>query len=450
MRYNVTIQETLAKTVQVEADSLKDAESAVGQLYRNSDIVLSGDDYVSTEIVANKCQPYYKFPNNDFILMQGDCMKQLSEIADNSIDTIFADPPYFLSNGGISVHSGKQVCVDKGDWDKGGTPEYIYEFNRQWLGLCRPKLRDNGTIWISGTHHNIHVVMRCLQELGYKVLNTITWQKTDPPPNLSCRYFNFSTELIIWARKSEKKPHKFNYEKMKMLNGGQQMTDVWRIPAVSSWEKLEGKHPTQKPLRLLYRIILAATDEGDTVLDPFSGSGTTGIAANLLGRKYIGIEQESEFVQLSMRRRQALEDEASRKNLYDKMRSLPEETTVLVNHMRDTDRENAMRTGITYVRAGDARGSLLVKEGFERLGYVCLHTHGDNPTLFKLARKGFQIWTAEALREIGFSAENAPYYAVMRFEQAEPVAFDQPVNLHKRQYTQVSHIQPISDFIGLR
>ncbi len=450
MRYNVTIQETLAKTVQVEADSLKDAESAVGQLYRNSDIVLSGDDYVSTEIVANKCQPYYKSPNNDFILMQGDCMKRLSEIADNSIDTIFADPPYFLSNGGISVHSGKQVCVDKGDWDKGGTPEYIYEFNRRWLGLCRTKLRDNGTIWISGTHHNIHVVMRCLQELGYKVLNTITWQKSDPPPNLSCRYFNFSTELIIWARKSEKKPHKFNYEKMKMLNGGQQMTDVWRIPAVSSWEKLEGKHPTQKPLRLLYRIILAATDEGDTVLDPFSGSGTTGIAANLLGRKYIGIEQESEFVQLSMRRRQALEDEASRKTLYDKMRTLPEETTVLVNHMREADRENAMRTGITYVRAGDSKGSLLVKEGFERLGYVCLHTNGDNPTLFKLARKGFQIWTAEALREIGFSAENAPYYAVLRFEPTSQVAYDQPVNLRKRQYTQVPHIQPISDFIGLK
>ncbi|MBQ7237309.1 MAG: site-specific DNA-methyltransferase, partial [Bacteroidales bacterium] len=224
----------------------------------------------------------------------------------------------------------------------------------------------------------------------------------------------------------------------------------WRIPAVSSWEKLEGKHPTQKPLRLLYRILLASTDEGDTVLDPFSGSGTTGIAANLLGRKYIGIEQETEFVQLSMRRRQALEDEPSRKLMYDKMRSLPEETTVLVNHMRDTDRENAMRTGMTYVRAGDAKGSLLVKEGFDRLGYVCLHTQGYNPALFKFARKGFQIWTAEALREAGFSAENAPYYAVMRFDPTEPVSFDQPVNLQKRQYTQVPHIQPISDFIGLK
>lgn len=386
----------------------------------------------------------------DFTILQGNCMERLAEIEDRSIDAIFADPPYFLSNGGISVHSGKQVCVDKGDWDKGGTPEHIYEFNHQWLALCRTKLRDNGTIWISGTHHNIHVVMRCLQELGYKVLNTITWQKTDPPPNLSCRYFNFSTELIIWARKFEKKPHKFNYETMKLLNGGQQMTDVWRIPAVSLWEKQQGKHPTQKPLRLLYRIILASTNEGDTVLDPFSGSGTTGIAANLIGRKYIGIEQDEQFCELSMRRRQALEDENTRKKLFDKMRSTPEETTVLINHMRNADREKAMQLGITYVRVGDAKGSLLVKEGFERLGYVCLHTRGDDPQLFRLTKKGFQIWTAESLRKEGFSAENAPYYAVMRFDPSEQVPYDQPVDLHKRQYTEVARIQPLSDFVGIK
>ena len=385
----------------------------------------------------------------DFSILQGDCMKLLAEIEDNSIDTIFADPPYFLSNGGISVQSGRQVCVDKGNWDKGGTPEYIYEFNRQWLSLCRPKLKDDGTIWISGTHHNIHVVMRCLQELGYKVLNTITWQKTDPPPNLSCRYFNFSTELIIWARKWEKKPHKFNYETMKQLNGERQMTDVWRIPAVGLWEKQQGKHPTQKPLRLLYRIILATTDKGDTILDPFSGSGTTGIAANLLGRKYIGIEQDKQFCELSLLRRQAMEDEKTRKKLYDKMRSSPEETTVLINHMRNEDREKAMQTGITYMRAGDAKGSLLVKEGFERMGYVCLHTSGDNPQLFKLVNKGFQIWPAEALRAKGFSAENAPYYAVIRFDSTKSIPFDQPINLHKRRYTQVAQIHLLSEFGGL-
>ena len=386
---------------------------------------------------------------SDFRLLQGDCMSRLTEIADNSIDAIFADPPYFLSNGGISVQSGKQVCVDKGDWDKGGTPEYIYAFNHQWLSLCRPKLKENGTIWISGTHHNIHVVMRCLQELGYKVLNTITWQKTDPPPNLSCKYFNFSTELIIWARKSEKVTHKFNYETMKQLNGGTQMTDVWRIPAVSQWEKEQGKHPTQKPLRLLYRIILASTNVGDTILDPFAGSSTTGIAANLLGRNYIGIEQEFQFIDLSLRRRQALEDGDMREKLIRKMRENAQEATVLVNHMREKDREVAMRLGITYLRAGDSKGSLLVKQGFERLGYVCLHTNGEDPLLFKQKRKGFQIWTAEALREKGFSAENAPYYAVICFDSTTPIPIDQPIDLHKKRYTQVAHILPFGDFVSV-
>lgn len=386
----------------------------------------------------------------DFTILHGDCMQRIAELPDNSVRAIFADPPYFLSNGGISVQSGKQVCVDKGDWDKGGTPEYIYEFNRQWLSLCRSKLTDDGTIWISGTHHNIHVVMRCLQELGYKVLNTITWQKSDPPPNLSCRYFNFSTELIIWARKSEKKPHKFNYELMKQLNGGSQMTDVWRIPAVSKYEKNCGKHPTQKPLRLLYRIVLASTDEGDTILDPFSGSATTGIAANLLGRNYIGIEQDAGFVQLAQRRREELENPEVRKKIYDKMRENPQETTVLVNHVHPMDRQLCMELGMTYLRAGDSKGSLLVQEGFNRLGYVCIHEGGDNVQLFKLSKSGFQIWTAEDLQARGFSASHAPYYAVLRFDASKPIRFDQPINLHQRAYTNVAKILPLSDFIGIK
>lgn len=392
----------------------------------------------------------YHSQNNDFTILHGDCMQRIAELPDNSIRAIFADPPYFLSNGGISVQSGKQVCVDKGDWDKGGTPEYIYEFNRQWLSLCRSKLTDDGTIWISGTHHNIHVVMRCLQELGYKVLNTITWQKSDPPPNLSCRYFNFSTELIIWARKSEKKPHKFNYELMKQLNGGSQMTDVWRIPAVSMYEKNCGKHPTQKPLRLLYRIVLASTDEGDTILDPFSGSATTGIAANLLGRKYVGIEQDANFVQLAMRRRQEIDSTEARKKILDKMRENPQETTVLVNHVHPMDRQLCMELGMTYLRAGDSKGSLLVKEGFNRLGYVCLHENGENVQLFRLSKSGFQIWTAEDLQQRGFSASHAPYYAVLRFDASKPIRFDQPINLHQRAYTNVAKILPLSAFIGIK
>ena len=387
---------------------------------------------------------------NDFLLLHGNCMERLCELEDNSLDAIFADPPYFLSNGGISVQSGKQVCVDKGDWDKGGTPEYIYQFNKQWLSLCRPKLKENGTIWISGTHHNIFVVQRCLQELGYKILNVITWQKSDPPPNLSCRYFNFSTELVIWARKHKKKPHKFNYETMKQLNGGSQMTDVWRIPAVGMWEKTCGKHPTQKALRLLYRIVLASTNEGDTILDPFAGSSTTGIAANLLGRKFIGIEQDKSFIELSKRRRELLDNPTEAQKLLKKMRETPEETMVLVNHARPKDYQLMLEKGLCYLRAGDSKGSLLVQKGFERLGYVLLHDNGKNPQLFKLTKKGFQIWTVQALQNLGFSAENAPYYAVLRFDASKSIPFDQSIKLQQRAYTNVAKIRPLSDFIGVK
>ena len=380
-------------------------------------------------------------------------MELLKEIEDNSIDAIFADPPYFLSNGGISVQSGKQVCVDKGEWDKGGTPEYIYEFNRKWLGLCRSKLKDNGTIWISGTHHNIHVVMRCLQELGYKVLNTITWQKTDPPPNLSCKYFNFSTELIIWARKNQKITHKFNYETMKQLNGGKQMTDVWRIPAVSSWEKHCGKHPTQKPLRLLYRIILACTHEGDTILDSFAGSCTTGIAANLLGRKFIGMDMSEEFLQLGIRRREEIADSQTAEKFLQKMRETPEETMVLVNHARKETRELMIEKGICYMRAGDSEGSLQVTPGFEKMRYVLLHTDGKDAQLFHI-QKGkegsFSIWTKETLEKHGFHPEHAAYYIVIPFDNNPTRPKKLPSNLKQRINTYRARLRPLSDFIGIK
>lgn len=222
-------------------------------------------------------------------------------------DTIFADPPYFLSNGGISVQSGKIVSVNKGDWDKGLSPQEIHDFNYTWLDLCRKKLKDCGTIWVSGTYHNIFSVANCLTELGYKILNVVTWAKTNPPPNISCRYFTYSTEFVIWARKYEKTPHYFNYDLMKPLNGDKQMTDVWRLPAIAQWEKSCGKHPTQKPLALLSRIILASTPDGGWVLDPFNGSGTTGIAASLLGRRYLGIDKEQDFLEMSKNRRLELD-----------------------------------------------------------------------------------------------------------------------------------------------
>ena len=252
-------------------------------------------------------KPYYKSPDRAFTLLHGDCFKLLREF-DFKFNCIFADPPYFLSNGGISVQSGKIVSVNKGEWDKGKSQEEMMEFNKEWLGLCRDKLRDNGTIWISGTYHNIFSVANSLTELGYKILNVVTWAKTNPPPNISCRYFTYSTEFIIWARKSKKNPHYFNYDLMKQINGDKQMTDVWHLPAIARWEKSCGKHPTQKPLALLARILMASAKSGDWVLDPFCGSSTTGIAANLLGRRYLGIDQEEKYIEMSKNRREELEN----------------------------------------------------------------------------------------------------------------------------------------------
>jgi site-specific DNA-methyltransferase (adenine-specific) len=255
--------------------------------------------------------PFYRSANKDFTLVNGDCVSVL-EAFDFKFDMIFADPPYFLSNGGISVSSGKVVCVDKGGWDRAPSADYIDEFNRRWLTVCKDKLKDNGTIWISGTHHNIFSVADQLSELGFKILNVVTWNKTDPPDNVSHRVFKHSAEYIIWAKKSKRAQHRYNYELMRQLNYGKQMTDVWRMPAVAKWEKSCGKHPTQKPLSLLSRIIMASTKEGDWVLDPFNGSGTTGVAASLLGRKYLGIDMDSGYLELASKRREELENEEVR------------------------------------------------------------------------------------------------------------------------------------------
>ncbi len=246
--------------------------------------------------------PYYKSATHDFNLVHGDSFEVLPQF-DFQFDMIFADPPYFLSNGGISVQSGKIVCVDKGDWDKGMPADDINAFNLKWISLCREKLKKNGTIWISGTYHNIFSVANALTALGFKILNVITWAKTNPPPNISCRYFTYSTEFIIWARKSEKVAHYYNYALMKHINDDKQMTDVWRLPAIAPWEKRCGKHPTQKPLSVLSRIIMASTKPGAWILDPFAGSSTTGIAANLLDRRYLGIEREEEFAAIGKARR---------------------------------------------------------------------------------------------------------------------------------------------------
>lgn len=242
---------------------------------------------------------------NNIILKTGNCLKIMDKLyldKGECADLIFADPPYFLSNGGITCQNGKMVTVNKGDWDKSEGPEINHEFNIEWLKRCQKLLKPTGSIMVSGTLHVIYSIGFAMQQLDMKILNNITWQKPNPPPNLACRYFTHSTETIIWARKGEKTKHKFNYKQMRELNGGKQMKDVWTMTAPGKKEKLNGKHPTQKPLALLERLIEAATDKNDLVIDPFSGSGTTGVACKNLGRKYIGIEIDKNYNALARKR----------------------------------------------------------------------------------------------------------------------------------------------------
>ena len=218
-----------------------------------------------------------------------------------------------------------KVGINKGDWDKSHGFEKDNEFNRRWLSVCREHLKEGGTIWISGTYHNIFSVAQMLNELNFRILNCITWAKTNPPPNLSCKFFTHSTEFILWARKNKKVSHYYNYELMKKINGGTQMRDVWQMPAIGRWEKTCGKHPTQKPLPLLARIIQASTKENAWILDPFCGSSTTGVAANLLNRRYLGIDQELDFLKMSKKRRQEIDKQSIRIDYYRRICDIADE-----------------------------------------------------------------------------------------------------------------------------
>jgi len=239
-------------------------------------------------------------------LYQGDCLLFLDDLAakypDGCVDMIFADPPYFLSNGGMTCHSGKRVAVDKGQWDKSRGADLNHEFNVDWLKRCQRVLKPNGSIWVTGTQHVIFSVGFAMQQLGFKLLNTIAWEKPNPPPNLSCRYFTHSTETVVWAAKTISSKHLFHYKLMRQINGGKQMKAVWRIGAPRTSEKTFGKHPTQKPVALVERCISASTNRGDVVLDPFAGSGTTAVAALKLGRQFWGIDLDLPSVEIAIKR----------------------------------------------------------------------------------------------------------------------------------------------------
>ena len=258
---------------------------------------------------------YYENEEHSIKLFHGDCLEILPHFPPNSIDMIFADPPYFLSNGGITCQAGKMVSVNKGNWDRSNGVYLDHKFALDWLSACRRVLKEDGTIWVSGTMHSIFSVGFAMQQLGYKLLNEICWFKPNASPNLSCRYFTHSHETIIWAAKSERSRHKFNYRLMKEISGGKQMRSLWEdlpinedsqtiwdISTTPAEEKRYGKHPTQKPVALLERIVLSSTDIGDIILDPFAGSSTTGVVAVRYSRNFLGIDSNESFLQLSQKR----------------------------------------------------------------------------------------------------------------------------------------------------
>ena len=390
---------------------------------------------------------FYQSSDNQFSLYQGDTIQVMRQL-DLQVDVIFADPPYFLSNGGKKIQGRQMVSVDKGSWDKLDSLEQINSFNRKWIDACKTLLKDNGTIWVCGTFHNIYSVEMCLKESGFQIINIITWQKSDPTPTWGDLHFNFSSEYIIWARKNPKSRHYFNFELMKQMNGGVLMPDVWKLPTVGMWEKTCGKHPTQKPLRLLYRIILASTQIGETILDPFAGSCTTGIAANLLDRKFIGIDQSEDYLNMGVRRKNEINNPIRGNELQKLMSENPEETMVLVNHARKETMEKMIETGICYLRAGESHGSLCITPGFERMKYLLLHTSGQNCRLFKLKQKGcFQIWTKETLESYGFTPSHASYYVVLKFDNKYDVGVKISDNLAERINTYRAKVRPLSDFI---
>jgi site-specific DNA-methyltransferase (adenine-specific) len=268
------------------------------------------------EVCVELPQKRLRFSDQDEVarpnvrLYNEDCLKVLAELPENSVDMIFADPPYNLSNNGFTCHAGRMVSVNKGKWDKSQGAENDFEFHRTWIQACRRVLKPEGTLWISGTYHSIFACGYALQLEKFHILNDISWFKPNASPNLSCRMFTASHETLIWARKEKAAKHIFNYEAMKqghfpedqMKKVDKQMRSVWSIGTPKAQEKEHGKHPTQKPLALMERIILACTHEKSVVLDPFMGSGTTGVAALKHHRSFVGIEREEAFFNLSKKR----------------------------------------------------------------------------------------------------------------------------------------------------
>lgn len=235
----------------------------------------------------------------------GDALKVLARLPEGSVDVIFADVPYGLSGGGSTCKGGRRVKVGKGEWDAPRETNERFLWQCEWLSLARRALKDTGSIWVCGSMHGIYPCGTAVQSLGFRVLNQIVWEKTNPPPNLGCRMFTHSHEVLVWASKSPTAKHYFDYPAMRFANGGKQMKDVWRIGRPAVGELTCGKHPTQKPVELVERCLVASLPHGGLVVDPFAGSGTTAVVvAQSTGTDWRchAIDKDQEWCDLAQRR----------------------------------------------------------------------------------------------------------------------------------------------------
>lgn len=276
-------------------------------------------------------------------LFLGESIAWLNSLKPESVDCIWTDPPYLLSNGGITCIAGKMVSVNKGKWDKSNGLQKDHEFNRAWVAACKRVLKPAGTIWISGTTHVYLSVGMALLEEDFRILNDIIWEKPAPPPNLGCRCFTHSTEVLLWATKAKKgakEKYTFNYEDMVAENDGKQMKNVWRFHTPSNEEKKFGKHPTQKPVPLIVRCLRASTKEGDLVIDPFAGSATTGVAALGLGRRFLGCEGDNDHAALAIKRLREAENKGKIRH--------EQNTKILTNKPLNTTRQRNNQSGLLF------------------------------------------------------------------------------------------------------
>lgn len=348
-------------------------------------------------------------------ILEGDCVAEMARLPDKSVDMIFADPPYNLQLGGdLFRPEGGKVDACDDDWDKFDSLGAYDEFTRDWLIEARRILKDDGTIWVIGSYHNIYRVGALLQDEGYWILNDIVWRKSNPMPNFRGTRFTNAHETLLWCSKNEKSRYTFNYRVMKALNDDLQMRSDWVLPICSGGERVKDDggakaHPTQKPEALLYRILLACTKPGDVVLDPFFGTGTTGAVARRLGRKWIGIERERDYVKVARARIDSTLplDESAMQTVADK-RSQPRvafgllvETGLVPAGTKLTD---AKRRWSAIVRADGSLDCDGKSGSIHKVGAAVQGAPACNGWTFWHVERGGELTAIDALRQEHLSA----------------------------------------------